>query len=219
MGMNVNPRAHLVWDWNGTLIDDLSLVISATNVVFASVGGPTITPDDHRRGFRRPISEYYAEILGRPVSAAEFAILNDLFHTTYQAGLPCALARDALAALRAWPGTQSLLSMWFHDELVTAVDHHQITSHFTRIDGMRRPLSGAIDHKGPHLAKHLAALGVDGHEVILIGDTVDDAHAAASVGARCVLYAGGFTEAAQLAATGAPVAMSLQEAVALAAQV
>src|SRR5690606_23674843 len=184
--------------------------------VFASVGGPTITPDEHRRGFRRPISEYYADVLGRPVSTDEFAVLNDLFHTAYQAGLPCQLTRDAREALAAWPGTQSLLSMWFHDELLVEVEGHRLTSYFSRIDGVRRPLEGAIDHKGPYLAKHLAALGVDGSEVVMIGDTVDDAHAAASVGAGCVLYAGGFTDIEQLRATGAPVARTLREAVELA---
>ena len=56
-----------------------------------------------------------------------------------------------------------------------------------------------------------------GPDVVLIGDTVDDALAAQAVGARCVLYSGGFTEARQLRATGAPVVDTLTEAVALAA--
>jgi len=41
--------------------------------------------------------------------------------------------------------------------------------------------------------------------------------AAASVGARCVLYTGGFTDPAKLRAYGVPVADTLLEAVALAA--
>jgi phosphoglycolate phosphatase-like HAD superfamily hydrolase len=52
--------------------------------------------------------------------------------------------------------------------------------------------------------------------VVLVGDTVDDAHAAASAGAACVLYAGGFTEPALLRVTGVPVAGTLLEAIALA---
>lgn len=206
-----------MWDWNGTLLDDLSLVVAATNAVFATLGAPPIDAHHHRRHFRRPIADYYAEVLGRPVGALEFARLNLLFHDGYQARLPCPLTADATAALRQWPGSQSLLSMWFHAELLVAVEEYELTRHFARIDGIRRPLDGAVDHKGPYLADHLAGLRRDGAEVVLIGDTVDDAYAAASVGAACVLYTGGFTEPEQLRATGAPVADSLLEAVALAA--
>ena len=39
-------RRHLVWDWNGTLLDDLDLVVRATNVAFASAGGPAVTADE-----------------------------------------------------------------------------------------------------------------------------------------------------------------------------
>jgi phosphoglycolate phosphatase-like HAD superfamily hydrolase len=219
--VNPQPRRdrHLVWDWNGTLLDDLSLVVAATNAVFATLGGPPIDADHHRRRFRRPIAEYYADVLGRPVGALEFDRLNLLFHDAYQAGLPCALTADAPAALRQWPGPQSLLSMWFHAELRAAVEGYRLTGHFARIDGVRRPLGRAINHKAPYLADHLAALRREGAEVVLIGDTVDDASAAAAVGAGCVLYTGGFTEPAQLRATGSPVADSLVEAVALAARV
>lgn len=206
---------HLVWDWNGTLLDDLPLVVTATNVAFASVGGPVVTADEHRREFRRPICDYYAERLGRPVDEDEFARLDKVFHDAYLAGLgTCGLVAGAVAALTAWPGSQSLLSMWFHDDLVPAVASHQLTRHFLRIDGLRAVVGGGP--KGPHLAAHLAALGRDPADVVLIGDTVDDARAAAAVGAGCVLFSGGFTDPDQLAATGVPVADSLAGAVALA---
>jgi phosphoglycolate phosphatase-like HAD superfamily hydrolase len=209
-------QRHLVWDWNGTLLDDLTLVVAATNAVFANAGGPEIDADHHRRYFRRPIADYYAEVLGRPVDDREFDQLNKVFHDAYEAALPCPLTADAEAALRVWPGTQSLLSMWFHEELLAAVEGYGLTGLFARIDGMRRPVSGAPLHKAPHLAAHLAALRLDGAPVVLIGDTVDDAHAAADAGAACVLYTGGFTSADQLFATGVPVVDTLLEAVALA---
>lgn len=210
-----SPR-HLVWDWNGTLLDDLPLVVAATNAALRRAGGPAVDADHHRRRFRRPIADYYAEVLGRPVPDAEFDRLNRVFHDAYQARLPCPLTVGAEAALRDWAGTQSLLSMWFHAELVAAVDAHGLTGRFTRIDGLRRRLGGEVDHKGPYLADHLAALRVAPGDAVLIGDTVDDARAAAGVGAACVLYAGGFTDPDQLRATGAPVAGSLRDAVALA---
>jgi phosphoglycolate phosphatase-like HAD superfamily hydrolase len=203
---------HLVWDWNGTLLDDLALVVTATNASLSSVGGPSVTAEEHRRDFRRPIADYYTHVLGRPVSAAEFVRLDHAFHEAYRAGMVgCALTADALAAIAAWPGTQSLLSMWFHHELVPTVDLLGLASYLCRVDGLRAVTGGGS--KEPHLRTHLAELGIKGEDCVLIGDSVDDAEAAAAVGAGVVLYSGGFTDESRLRATGHPVAGTLADAV------
>jgi phosphoglycolate phosphatase-like HAD superfamily hydrolase len=209
---------HLVWDWNGTLLDDLPLVVSSTNAAFASVSAPALTAEAHRRAFRRPVAEFYAEVLGRALEEGEFGRLDKIFHDAYRLGLTsCALAIDAQTAMRGWTGTQSLLSMWFHDELVPEVERRGLTALLARIDGLRSTVGG--DLKADHLARHLSELGVEGSSTVLIGDSVDDADAAAYVGARCVLYTGGFTDPSRLRAVGVPVADSLVEAVRLAADV
>jgi len=104
--------------------------------------------------------------------------------------------------------------MWFHDELVPAIETYGLTGVFTRVDGLRTEVGG--DLKAGHLANHLAELCVRGDQVVLIGDSLDDAAAADSVGAKVVLYTGGFTAPARLYASGRPVADTLVEAVALA---
>ncbi|WP_405116073.1 HAD hydrolase-like protein [Micromonospora sp. NBC_01405] len=209
-------RPHLVWDWNGTLLNDLDLVVAATNAVFASMGGPTVSADEHRVRFRRPIADYYAEVLGRAVDDAAFGELDRIFHDAYRSGLTtCVLADDAAVAMAAWPGGQSLLSMWFHDELVPAVHTHGLTDRFARVDGLRATVGG--DRKAESLERHLTELGINGRDVVLIGDSIDDADAAESVGGRAVLYTGGFTDQARLRASGHPVADTLTEAVTLAA--
>lgn len=208
-------RTHLVWDWNGTLLDDLSLVVASTNHTFAAVGGRSVDSDEHRRRFRRPVAEFYAEILERAVTDEEFENLDRIFHEAYRMGLTTIpLAADAEAAIKSWTGTQSLLSMWFHDELIPAVESRGLAGVFARIDGRLAEVDGGL--KAGHLARHLAQLDVTGDRAVLIGDSIDDADAAASVGARCVLYTGGFTEPARLRASGVPVADTLVDAVALA---
>ncbi|MFI6261035.1 HAD family hydrolase [Micromonospora sp. NPDC051006] len=208
-------RPHLVWDWNGTLLNDLSLVVASTNAVFATVGGPTVTADEHRVRFRRPVAEYYAEVLGQAVDDEQFGKLDRIFHDAYRSGLTtCELAADARDAMAAWPGEQSLLSMWFHEELVPTVHTYGLTGHFVRVDGLRGTVGG--DRKAESLRLHLAELGVDGGSVVLIGDSIDDADAAAAVGGRAVLYTGGFTDPTRLRASGHPVADTLTEAVTLA---
>ncbi|MCA2213757.1 HAD hydrolase-like protein [Wangella sp. NEAU-J3] len=208
-------RSHLVWDWNGTLLDDLTLVVSASNSAFTAVGGRQVDADEHRRQFRRPVAEFYAEILGRAVDAEEFGRLDRIFHDAYRVGLTTtSLAADAQAAIKSWPGTQSLLSMWFHDELVPALETYGLTGMFTRVDGLRTEVGG--DLKAGHLARHLAELRVSGDQAVLVGDSLDDAEAAASVGAAVVLYTGGFTDPARLRASGHPVADTLVEAITVA---
>ena len=204
--------AHLVWDWNGTLLNDLDLVVTATNASLAAVGGPQITADEHRRDFHRPVSAYYAYVLGRPVDHTEFELLDGIFHKTYLDGLAeCRLTADAVDAVGSWTGTQSLLSMWFHDDLVPTVQRYGLATHLSRVDGLRATIGGGS--KTPHLTAHLEALGLLGPDCVLIGDSVDDAEAAAAVGARIVLYSGGFTDEPRLRATGLPVAATLTAAV------
>jgi phosphoglycolate phosphatase-like HAD superfamily hydrolase len=209
--------AHIVWDWNGTLLDDLTLVVAATNASLASVGGGSVTADEHRRDFRRPVSTYYEYVLGRTLTQAEFAALDQVFHDAYRDGLAgTGLTADALDAMAAWTGTQSLLSMWFHQELVPLVTAHGLHTRLVRVDGLRDPLGGGF--KAPHLRAHLDGLNLDARECVLIGDSIDDAHAAQDVGAGVILYAGGFTDPQRLRDTGLPVAASLLEAVKLAAE-
>ena len=201
--------AHLVWDWNGTLLDDLALVVTATNASLASVGGPAITADEHRRDFRRPIAAYYEYVLGRRLGPDEFAHLDQAFHDAYRLGLAgVTLTADARDAMGAWSGTQSLLSMFFHDELVPAVTAFGLTSQLSRVDGLRAALGGGP--KAPLLREHLLALGLAGADCVLIGDSVDDAYAAMEVGAAVILYGGGFTHIDTLRATGVPVATTLR---------
>lgn len=204
---------HLVWDWNGTLLDDLHVVVAATNAAIAHAGGPAVTADEHRRDFRRPVRDYYASVLGRPVTDAEFTLLDQIFHESYRGSLDTVLLTgDAHDAMAVWQGTQSLLSMWFHHELVPAVARYGLA--FTRVDGLRDEPSGGF--KAGHLKAHLAELALEGTGVVLIGDSVDDFDAACAVGAGCVLYTGGFTHVDKLRACGVPVAHTLLEAVTLA---
>ena len=79
--------AHLIWDWNGTLLDDLHVVVDATNASLAIAYAGPVTADEHRRDFRRPVVDYYAHVLGRPVDQDEFVELDRAFHAAYRHGL------------------------------------------------------------------------------------------------------------------------------------
>ncbi|MEX1043711.1 MAG: HAD hydrolase-like protein [Acidimicrobiia bacterium] len=203
---------HIVWDWNGTLFDDLHLVVESVNAGIAPLGLAPITVEDYRTHYTRPVKLFYERLASRPVSEAEWLELDTRFHDAYRDLLPGAgLARDALDALRAVvdvPAEQSLLSMFPHHELVPLVDRLGVSEYFSRIDGLRGE-PGA--QKSGFLEAHLRALmrHEDPATVLLIGDATDDAVAAAHVGAAVVLVDTGAHHRRELESHGVPVADDL----------
>lgn len=205
---------HIVWDWNGTLLHDVEVVVRTMNETLAALGLEPVTVEQYRAAYCRPVRTFYGKLIGRDLTDTEWLRLDAEFHDLYHVrAKECVLTADAVPALdgwRAYGGSQSLLSMYHHEQLVALVDEHGISSYFDRVDGSR---GGSGDHKAEHLVRHLHELSIDPVDVILVGDSVDDAAAARHVGAQCVLYAGGFHDAAGLAAAGATVAETLTEAV------
>ncbi|WP_037605431.1 HAD family hydrolase [Streptacidiphilus rugosus] len=209
-------RAHIVWDWNGTLFDDIEAVVGASNAAFAELGLPSFSVAEYREWYRVPVIDCYADRLGRMPSTEEWQRMDAVFHEHYTARRDsCGLAVGAMEILRA-RASQSLLSMYGHDELVPLVRSLGIESHFRRVDG--RDGTSGISGKGQYLIRHLAHLGgeVDPAVVVLIGDVPDDAAAAAEAGVRSVLYTGGAGSRRELSRIGVPVADTLAEAVACA---
>lgn len=206
---------HIVWDWNGTIFSDNHAVVAAVNSVCESYGRPSITLEQWRTIFSRPLLACYERLLGRSLTQEDWAWIDRTYHEAYRELLPtCALADGVPEVLRQWRtagGSQSLLSMWFHHELVPMVSEFGLDELFGRVDGLRAEIGGGP--KAEHLDKHLAELGVDPRETVVIGDVADDAEAAAHAGARCVLVTTGVMSRAALEATGAPVADSIREAV------
>ena len=208
---------HVVWDWNGTLFDDLHIVVEAVNYGLAPSGVGPITLDDYRRHYTRPVKVFYDRLFGRELSEEEWSRLDTRFHDGYRQLLEradlTADARAALDELRRTGVTQSLLSMFPHAELVPLVDKLGITRYFDRVDGLQGS-PGAV--KSGYLARHLAALvrGEDPDSVLVIGDTPDDATAAVHVGARCVLVDNGAHHRQELESCGVPVVDTLMGAIA-----
>ena len=207
---------HVVWDWNGTLFDDHTAVVAAINDALALLSLRPIDSDTFRTHFTRPVQRFYEQVAGRPIEPGEWHTLDEAYHDSYSARLErLHLAPDAWAALAAAETaglSQSLLSMWRHQDLVSLVGRLGIGRFFRRVDGLRAPGGGG---KTEHLVAHLAALEVESSAAVLVGDALDDLEAARAVGARCILYDGGAHHRHALEATGIPVVDTLTAAVAV----
>ncbi|MFF7328434.1 HAD family hydrolase [Streptomyces sp. NPDC090306] len=217
--MGKQRTAHIVWDWNGTLFHDNAAIIGATNAAFAELGLEPITLERYRALYCVPVPKFYERLMGRLPTDAEWAVMDatfQRFYTEHQIG--CELTEGATALLADWRAaghSQSILSMYGHDELLPLVRGFGIEPHFIRVDGRTGPSGGS---KAEHMVRHLGHLGaltgVEAARTVVIGDAADDAVAARHVGARAVLYTGGSHSRASLERVGVPVVDTLAEAVA-----
>lgn len=215
---------HVVWDWNGTLFDDQHIVLDGVNAVMADLGAPAVTVEKYQELYTRPVQLFYERLLGRSLTDDEWERLDDVYHDTYHARLPhAALSTDARDALdrvhHQRHSTQSLLSMWRHDPLMRLIEEYDLTGYFARVDGLRGAGGG---RKAGYLRAHLDELreagvtDISDERIVVIGDALDDAAAAAEVGVPCVLYDGGSHPRGELEAAGVPVVESLVGALATA---
>ncbi|POX37058.1 phosphatase [Streptomyces sp. Ru73] len=217
MGKHATHATHIVWDWNGTLFHDIDAVIGATNAAFGEIGLEPITLERYRELYCVPVPRFYERLMGRLPTDAEWVVMDEAFHRHYTSRREaCALAEGVETLLAGWRTggrSQSILSMYGHDELLPLVRAFGIESHFIRVEGRTGPSGGS---KAEHMVRHLAALAderVDPGRTVVIGDAVDDALAARHAGAHAVLYTGGSHSRASLLAAGVPVVDSLAEAV------
>ena len=213
--MGKNAGAHIVWDWNGTLFHDNDAIIGATNAAFAELGLEPITMEQYRALYCVPVPKFYERLLGRLPTDAEWELMDETFHRYYTEHRGrCALNEGAAELLAGWRSagrSQSILSMYGHEDLVPLVRGFGIEAHFIRVDGRTGPSGGS---KTEHMVRHVALLAdVDPGRTVVIGDAADDAVAALHVGARAVLYTGGSHSRASLEAVGVPVVDTLAEAV------
>lgn len=212
---------HVVWDWNGTLLHDLPLVVASVNAALGEHGLAAISEADYTANYTRPVRRFYEVLLGRSIDDAEWQRIDEVFHDTYAAAVEeraelTAGAREALATVDDSHLSQSLLSMYPHHLLLPLVDHFALDHHFEVVHGLVGVGGG---RKLPHLERHLDEMvhlhGDDPTRVLVIGDAIDDALAAQHVGATPVLLASGSHPRDELEATGAPVVETLADALAV----
>jgi phosphoglycolate phosphatase-like HAD superfamily hydrolase len=214
--MGKQPGSHIVWDWNGTLFHDNDAVVGATNAAFAELGLEPITLERYRALYCVPVPKFYERLMGRLPTEAEWQAMDVVFHSYYaEHRTRCTLTEGAADLLAGWTSaghSQSILSMYGHQDLVPLVRGFGIESHFIRVDGRTGPSGGS---QAEHRVRHLGALAgtVNPVRTVVIGDAADDALAARHAGARAVLYTGGSHSRSSLEEAGVPVVDTLHEAV------
>ncbi|MFA3919116.1 HAD family hydrolase [Ruegeria hyattellae] len=205
---------HIVWDWNGTLLDDFRITAEIARRAVSLAGGPDLDNTSIRSAYTRPASDYLSALTGRTVTESELKGFNALYDQLY---VPVmyrqTLANDAIEAidLAMLHGCgQSILSMAPHGRLIKLLQHFGIHDRFKLVEG-RTP--GAPSYKTERISSHLNRMGLTPKEVCLIGDTIEDYETARLIGCQVVLVTTGMQSEDRLRSTGALTRGSLFEAV------
>lgn len=203
----------ILWDWNGTLLDDVALCVDALNRLLAHYGYPQrYDRDQYRAIFGFPVQEYYVRA-GFDFSRHSFDALANRFMEDYiPASASCPLMSGAKQTLDAFSAAglhQVILSASPITTLQRQVEERDVTRYFDRLLGL-----GDIYAKSK-VALGLAYLqeaGFDPSRAVMIGDTTHDFEVAQALGVHCVLQSGGHQPPETLHRTGAVVVPGLPEA-------
>ena len=72
-------KKHIIFDWNGTLVDDAWIFVDILNVLLTTRGLKVITIKDYRNKFCFPIKLFYKN-LGVDISRKSFLKLEEESH-------------------------------------------------------------------------------------------------------------------------------------------
>ena len=209
----VSPIRQVLWDWNGTLLDDLAYAIGVRNRTFPVFGLPRIgSVAEYRRQFTFPVRRYY-ERAG--VTDETFVAVAHAWMAEYVRGfgtVPLHVdAAEALARFAAAGVRQAVLSATRRDMLESQIARFPIRAYFTDVLGLSDIYARSKEAVG---LDYLARCGVPAASTLMIGDTLHDAEVARAMGTGCVLVARGHQSRETLLTAGVPVMDTLVEAAA-----
>ena len=202
---------QILWDWNGTLLDDLQYGINVRNRVFPDFDLPAIdTIEEYHAQFTFPIRLYY-ERAG--VTDEIFVSIAHAWMNEYVRGFASVpLHTDARQTLEQFAQaklTQVVLSASKRDLLTSQIAQFDIQHYFADILGLGDIYAGSKEEIG---RVYLQNCGIAPGDTLMIGDTLHDAEVAAAIGARCVLVARGHQSRQTLLTAGVPVVDTLTDA-------
>ena len=182
---------YIIWDWNGTLVNDAWLFVELMNEELSIRSLPLISIADYREKFTFPVKTYY-ENLGFDFSNEDFKAvgLNFIQNFKKRNREPYLYqnAQHILKKLAAANIGQSIVSAQENQLLNETVQFYQLNKYFDNIAGIdhyyadnKIKLAKSIREKITHLD----------NEIMFIGDTAHDYEVAQALNVHCILFTNG----------------------------
>lgn len=196
---------HIIWDWNGTLLDDRWLTVASMNLLLERRGMALLTEERYMDIFSFPVKDYYVK-LGFDLEKESFAISGTEFIEEYnKRALEPALHDGVLKILSNLSKngiTHSILSASEQDILNKLISHFQLEGYFDFVIGQDNHYAFGKTEVGQKLVEKLA---FPRENILFVGDTVHDFEVAEKLNVDCALMNIGHTSLKRLEDTGAPV--------------
>ncbi len=206
---------HIIWDWNGTLLDDAWLCVEIINQQLAAQNLPEISMQVYADIFRFPVKEYYVAA-GFDFNKVPFETLSDKFIEHYEVRkFECPVRENGISTLKKIGQTgipQSIISASSQSSLHQIVKHYGLFDQFISVRGLdNHHAYGKLDI-GRQWMKELA---LPPEEILMVGDTLHDHQLAKDLGIDCVLIYSGHQSVERLKASQVKILNSLDELTAL----
>lgn len=199
----------IIWDWNGTLLNDLGLCVSSINVLLGKRNLSVLNAQKYREVFSFPVREYY-ETIGFDFSTEDFEVPAMEFISLYESQVEnCTLQPGALDVLRYFEEKktrQFILSAMHQDMLEKTLKYNGIFHFFEGVAGLGDHYAVSKVERGRQL---ISQFKIEKKNALIIGDTVHDYEVAQELGIRCILIADGHQSKERLKRTGTLVMNNL----------
>ncbi|MBA7579330.1 Phosphoglycolate phosphatase [subsurface metagenome] len=201
----------ILWDWNGTLLDDTKVCLTTMNSMLRKRNIPTINLKRYKEVFSFPVVEYYQKI-GFDFKIESFENLSIEFINAYTSDLHSApLVPHTEQVLKVFSrlGKENvIISAMKQDRLTLSVMEKGLNEYFKDILGIRDIYAAS---KISLALEYVKNRGLNASEIVLIGDTDHDFEVSSEIGCKCILIADGHQSKERLRATGAYVILTLTE--------
>lgn len=202
---------YLIWDWNGTLYNDVNLGLIIINNLLKNNNLPTLTYNNYRNIFTFPVYEYYQKA-GFDFNKTPFEILGQLFMEQYEKRkFEMNLfegAREILQLAKDKGIKQSVLSAYKQDKLIDVLQHYDIFKFFENVSGLDNIYAGSKERLGLELRKKI---NLNREEILFVGDTLHDADVAKAMDVECILISNGHQSPEKLKVNGNVVISNISE--------
>lgn len=191
-------KKAIIWDWNGTLLDDISICIESMNILLEERGLPMLNRPTYREIFSFPVRSYY-EKAGFDFRREDFEIPALEFIKLYAERLPGAdlfpETFQVLEHLAARGYYQTVLSAMEHESLVRSLKDKGVFTYFNLVNGISDHFAHSKLEVGAAL---ISGLEFARSEILLIGDSLHDLEVAEALDVDCLLVSNGHQSARRL---------------------
>jgi phosphoglycolate phosphatase len=196
--------SHIIWDWNGTLLDDTQACVNSINVLLEKRGVSPIDVNRYREVFGFPVIDFYRRI-NFPLASENWNAVAREFHDVFLADTTFKLQSatvETLQRIQAREIQQSVLSASEQSILDGMLQTYGIRGFFSHVCGVNNLFGDSKIEIGHKL---LAQLTIPCEDVVIVGDTLHDVEVAQALGVSCVLIAQGHQSRERLEQAGVKV--------------